>query len=314
MKRRWLVTIVIVAVAVILAIILDSTLANHKPVIIGLEADQQKVTPSGSCQILCTASDADDDELGYNWSVSGGEIHGVGHNVTWTAPRSENSYSITVTVTDGRGGEVMDYLVIEVSENEPPAIADLMADADWTLPLGNLQVTCDAEDPDEDDLSYEWTVDGGDILGTGAVVNWSAPQESGVYRITVTVKDGHGSLDTRMLSVIVALEQPTIIEDLVVTADHCYLKTYSWGYKVGREQEYYIECLVANTSTEMSYQWACEDGTISGEGPVITWVAPNEYIETTTVTVTVTDLDRDIMDAKSVVFNVVSCSSCTFRC
>ncbi|MGD2064864.1 MAG: hypothetical protein PVI95_00225 [Dehalococcoidia bacterium] len=314
MNTRWLVTIVIVAAAVIAAILLDTVLANHQPAILGLEATPEKVSPSGTCQIACTASDADEDELSYNWSATGGEIDRAGANVTWTAPSSEGSYNITVTVTDGRGGEVMSFVVIEVSENEAPAIADLIADLDWTLPLGSLQVMCDAEDPDEDDLSYEWTVDGGDISGTGAVVNWTAPQEFGVYKITVTVKDGHGSSDTRTLSVIVASEQPAIIEDLVVTAEHCYLKTYSWGYKVGKEQEYHLECILSDTGIEVSYQWSCEDGAISGEGSVVTWIAPDEYIDSTTIAVTVSDFSHNIMDTDSVVFEVVSCSTCTFRC
>jgi hypothetical protein len=313
-RKRYLVITVIVVAAVLLTILLDTMLANHLPAITNLEAEPERVLPLGSCQIVCTALDADGDDLSYNWSVGGGEINGVGYNVTWTAPRFESSYNITVTVTDGRGGEVMDYIVIEVSANEAPTIVDLIADANWTLPSGNLQVTCDAEDPDEDYLSYDWTADGGDISGTGAVVNWTAPQEFGVYRITVAVKDGHGSLDAKTLFVIVALEQPTIIEDLVVTAEHCYLKTYSWGYKVGKEQEYLIECLVSDMSNEVFYQWSCDDGVISGDGSVIIWIAPNQYIETTTVTVTVSDFDQDIMDTKSVVFNVVSCSTCTFKC
>jgi len=314
MNKRLIVTVVIVVVAVIVAILLDTMLANHRPVITSLEADPQKVTPSGSCKIVCSTSDTDDDELSYNWLASGGEIDGVGANVSWTAPSSEGSYNITVTVTDGRGGEVMNYVVIEVSENDAPAIADLIADMDWTIPLGNLQVMCDAEDPDEDDLIYEWTADGGDISGTGAIVNWTAPQEFGVYKITVIVKDGHGSSDTRTLSVIVALEQPATIEDLVVTAEHCYLREYSWGYKVGKKQEYSIECLLSDTTIAVSYQWSCEDGTISGEGSVITWIAPDDYIDSSTITVTVSDFSHNIMDTESIVFEVVSCSTCTFRC
>jgi hypothetical protein len=309
MTRRWLVTIVIVVVAVVLAIILDTMLSNHRPAIVALQADPQKVTPSESCQILCTASDADNDELGYNWSVSGGEIHGVGYNITWTAPPSEGSHNITVTVTDGRGGEDMGYVVIEVRDNEPPEIGSLAADVKWTLPLDSFRVICDAEDPDEDDLSYEWTVDGGDISGTGAVVNWTAPQEFGVYGITVTVEDGHGSSDTRTLPVIVALEQPTIIADLAVTAEHCYLKPYSWGYKVGKGQEYRIVCTAADVGIELVYDWSWEDGTISGEGSMITWTAPDEYIRRTTITVAVSG-----MDFESVVLEVVTCSACTFGC
>jgi len=109
--------------------------------------------------------------------------------------------------------------------------------------------------------------------------------------------------------VSVVSEPPPTIDDLVVTADHCYLKEYSWGYKVGKEQEYHIGCILSDNSTEVSYQWSCEDGTISGEGSTINWTAPDEYIESTTVTVVVSD-----MVYESVVFEVVSCSSCTFRC
>jgi len=158
-------------------------------------------------------------------------------------------------------------------------------------------------------LIYEWTTDGGSISGTGAVVNWTAPQEFGVYNITVAVSDGHGSSDTRTLFVSVAMEQLSIIEDLVVTAEHCYLKPYSWGYKVGREKEYHIECILSDTSIEVSYQWSCEDGTISGEGSMITWTAPDEYVARTTITVVVSDTVYE-----SVVLEVVSCSPCTFGC
>ena len=201
-----------------------------------------------------------------------------------------------------------------VPTNHEPIITSLIASANSTLPLGSLNVTCDAFDPDDDELSYEWTTNGGDITGTGYGVLWTAPQEIGSYNITVVVKDGHGSSATRTLSVSVALEQQSIIEDLVVTAEHCYLKEYSWGYKVGKEQEYHIECIPSDNSTDVSYQWACEDGTISGEGPMINWTAPDEYIEATTVTVTVSDFDSAIMDTEKVVLEVVSCSGCTFRC
>jgi hypothetical protein len=313
MNKRWLVTIVIVVAAVILAIILDTILANHRPSINGLEADPRKVIPFGSCQIVCNALDADDDVLSYNWSASAGGINGEGATVTWTAPRSEGSYNVTVTVTDGRGGEVMDYIIIEVSKNKPPYINSLVADAGWTTPSGSIQMTCDAEDPDDDELRYEWIATGGNITGTGPKVVWIAPQDVGKYNITVIVTDGHGRSDTKKVCSTVVIEEPPNIEDLLVTAEHCYLKTYSWGYKVGKEQEYRIECTVTDVGGELSYNWSCEYGTISGEGSVITWTAPDEYVERTEVTVTVSDIAGN-MACKSVALSVVSCSKCTFGC
>ena len=311
-KKRWLIITVIVVVAVLVAVLLDTTLANHRPAITSLEAPE-RVLPSGICQIVCTASDRDGDDLSYNWSASGGNISGTGASVNWTAPDSEGFYDVTVMVTDGRSIEVMKQITITVRANEQPIITSLVADAEWTLLGGTLQLMCTASEPDGDELSYEWSTTGGDISGMGAVVNWTAPEEVGMYDVTVVVKDGHSSSATDSLSISVATEQPPIIEDLLITADHCYLKTNTSPYKVGKEQEYHIECVVADTSIELSYEWSCEDGTISGEGSMITWTAPNKTITATTVTVTVSNIAGN-MASKNIVLNVVNCSRCTFGC
>jgi len=317
MNKRWLVTIIIVVVAVIVAILVNTMLANHRPIIIGLEAHPKKVVPLGSCQVVCTASDADDDELSYNWSASGGEINGEGDTVAWIAPDSAGSYNVTVKVTDSRGGEVRDYVIIEVRANEPPTIISLVADADWTLPSGNIQVTCTASDPDGDELSYEWTADGGDISGTGTVVNWTAPQEIGVCNITVVVKDGYGQEDTKSVILSTSTGTPPTIEDLIVTAEHRYLKENGTGYdyKVGKEQDYDIKCTVSDPSVGVSYNWSCEDGEISSiseDGSTITWTAPDKTSVEIAVTVIVSDV-ADNSVSKSTVLYVVPCSTCTFR-
>jgi len=313
-KKRWLVTIIIVAVAVILAILLDTMLANHRPAITGLEADPEKVIPLGSCQIACNATDRDGDDLSYNWSADGGGITGEGDTVTWTAPNSVGSYNVTVIVTDGHGGAATDYVIITVRTNRPPTITSLVADAAWTLPSGGIRVTCTASDLDGDELSYEWTTTGGSISCTGAAVNWTAPEEVGIYHVTVVVKDGHGREDTGSVPLSVATGTPPTIEDLIVTAkEPKYLKegtTGNYDYKVGRTKEYDIECIVSDTSVGVSYNWSCDDGTISGGGSVITWTAPDtpDYF---TVTVIVSDV-ADNRVSKSVVFYVVSCTSCNF--
>ena len=311
-KKRFIVIVVIVAAAVILAILFDMMLANHRPAITGLEAEPERVLPLGSCQIVCNTTDRDGDELSYNWSASGGNISGTGASVNWIAPDSEGSYDVTVTVTDGRGGEVMDYVIIEVRTNRPPTIASLVADADWTTPSGSISVTCDASDPDGDELSYEWSTTGGDISGTGAVVNWAAPEEVGIYHITVVAKDGHGREDTKSVILSVATGTPPTIEDLIVTAEHKYLKENGTGYdyKVGKEKEYNIECTISDTSVGVSYNWSCDGGEISGEGSTITWTAPNKTFKVT-VTVIVSDVTGNMM-SKNIVLYVVPCSSCTF--
>jgi len=312
-KKRLPIIIGIVVVVVVLVVVFDTLLANHQPVIASLAAPE-RVVPSGSCEIVCNATGSDGDELSYNWSASAGELNGEAATVTWMAPNSVGSYNITVTVVDGRGDEVTKQITILVRANRAPTITSLAADAGWTLPSGTVQLTCTASDPDEDKLTYEWTAGAGDVSGTGAVVNWTAPQEVGVHNITVVVSDGHGSSVTRLLRISVATEQPPTVEALLVTAEHCYLKTYSWGYKVGKEQEYHIECVVADTSMELSYEWACDDGELSGEGSTITWTAPNPAGSIdVTVTVMVSNIHGNVA-IKDVILNVVNCSPCTFGC
>jgi hypothetical protein len=315
-KKRYLIIVGVVVAVVLISILLHTMLGNQPPRIISLGAQPNNVIPSGSCQIVCYATDpdGDDDELSYNWSASGGEINGDGATVNWTAPDSPGFYNVTVTVTDSRGGEDTDQITITVRTSNPPTVTSLIAEAAWTTPSGSIEVTCNATDPDDDELSYEWTATAGGISGTGAVVNWTAPQEVGIYDITVVVIDGQGSSATKTLPIGVATEQPPIIATLLVTAEHCYLKTYSWGYKVGKGQKYDIECISSNTSAELVYQWSCDGGEISGEGSMITWTAPSPSDSVdVTVTVTVSDLAGNMV-SKNIILSVVSCSACTFGC
>jgi hypothetical protein len=315
-KKRLLVIIVIVVVAALLAILFDTMLANHRPAITSLEAPE-KVLPSGICQIICTASDRDGDELSYNWSASGGNISGTGASVNWTAPDSEGFYDVTVWVTDGRSTEIMKQVTIIVRANMSPSINSLITDAEWTLLSGTLQVTCTASDPDGDELSYEWSTTGGDISGIGAVVNWTAPESVGMYDVIVVVTDGHGSSATDSVPISVTTRQPPVIEQLVITKDrygHCYLKKSGEKYLVGREQKYDIECIVSDTSGTVSHNWSCDDGEIieiSEDGSMIAWVAPDKYVETTRVTVIVSDVAGNMAN-KNIILTVVSCSACTF--
>jgi hypothetical protein len=310
-KKRLLVTIVIVAAVVLLAILFDTMLVNHPPAITSLEAPVI-VIPWGSCQITCNASDRDGDELSYKWSADGGEITGEGTTINWTAPLFQGSNNVMVTVTDGRGGMVIDYVTVTVRTNRPPTITSLVTDGNWTLPSGSIQVTCTASDADGDELSYEWTTSGGDISGTGAVVNWIAPQETGTYDITVVVTDGLDGENTKFISLSAALVAPPTIEDLIVTAEHRYLRksTSGYDYDVWIAKQYNIECIVSDTSGGVSYNWSCDDGEISEiseDGSTITWIAPTKTITATTVTVIVSDIAGTRAN-KNIVLYVPSCA------
>jgi hypothetical protein len=312
-KRRVLVIGVIVVAAVLIAILFDTILANHGPAITSLKAAADWTSPLNSIQVTCNVSDPDSDKLSYNWSASGGNISGTGSVVNWTAPTSLGYYDVTVMVTDGRGGEATNYVTIMVKANTSPIITSLIADAYWTTPSGSLQVTCNASDPDGDKLSYNWSASGGNISGTGAVVNWIAPERVGIYYVTVVVSDGHGEEATRFVPLSADLGAPPIIESLIVTPiGHKYLRksTFAYDYDVWKTEEYDIECNVSDTSGGVFYDWSCDGGEISEvseDGSTITWIAPNKTSVQATVTVTVSDA-ADNRIRKSIDFYVPFCA------
>jgi len=195
--------------------------------------------------------------------------------------------------------------------NYLPVITSLVAEAPgWTAPLGSLQVTCTASDREGDVLSYEWSASGGNITGTGSIVNWTAPEEVGMYDVTVAVTDSPVRKATKSIALIASNGPPPVIQNLIVTAiGHPYLRATTYGYKVGKMYAYSIECIALNTTPgELVYEWSCTGGEISGNSSLITWTAPNTegYV---TVKVKVFDVIGNWV-RKSIRFYVVNCVSC----
>ncbi len=91
-----------------------SSLANHVPSIVSLEAKQDAIYLLDSCLVECIASDQDGDDLTYEWSASGGYITGEGASVAWTAPEVEGTYTVTVMVSDAEAGGATESVDINV--------------------------------------------------------------------------------------------------------------------------------------------------------------------------------------------------------
>jgi hypothetical protein len=87
---------------------------NTPPVITSLTPSTTELPPEGSCTIGCAASDADGDTLTYAWTASGGAISGAGNSVSWEAPPTEGTYTISVEVGDGHGGTASESCEIVV--------------------------------------------------------------------------------------------------------------------------------------------------------------------------------------------------------
>jgi hypothetical protein len=198
-KPKWLASSIILVIAILL--VAGCPPSNQSPAISSLTASEEQVSPSGSCQVESAASDPDGDELSYTWSASGGNISREGSTVTWTAPETSGNYTITVKVTDGKGGEATAELTIAVAVNHPPVIDSLTAEPQVVRRAMTSTIECIAQDPDDDELGYTWSASGGNITGEEPTITWVAPNAYDTYTITVTVTDGRGGEATQSVDI-----------------------------------------------------------------------------------------------------------------
>jgi hypothetical protein len=189
--------------------------------------------------------------------------------------------------------------------NQLPVISDLAVNSEGDISPGvSYQIECTASDPDGDELTYAWSTDGGYISGVGSTATWTTPDEPGAYTITVIVADDREGIATKQLTLnVLAPNQPPVIESLAA----------EW-VRLKKASNTPVTCIASDPDgDELTYEWSAVDadgspaGNITGEGSVVTWVAPNDYGKYT-FTVTVSD-GRGGEATSSVDIIVCSCGS-----
>ena len=89
---------------------------NLAPQIDSLTADPSFIALEGTSIITCTATDADSDTLIYEWECTEGSIDGSGSSVAYTASSTEETHTITCTVSDWNGEEDTETVNVFVLE------------------------------------------------------------------------------------------------------------------------------------------------------------------------------------------------------
>ncbi len=187
---------------------------NIPAVVNGVELSKTTVTlpcPAGqkssegcdddqTVNVTTSASDAENDPLTYNYTVSGGRIVGTGSNVSWDLSGvGAGTYTLTSGVDDGCGVcgdtktatvEVVDCPGCEVQCNCPDSIS--VSEPAVAVAAGeNLTFTANVNGGDQDSVSYNWSVDKGTIVeGQGSptiTVNTSGLDNT---TVTATVEIG----------------------------------------------------------------------------------------------------------------------------
>jgi hypothetical protein len=120
-----------------------------------------------------------------------------------TPPLPPGTVDISVTNPDGGRGTLYDALVI-LSGTGPVADAgpDMRLEAADSAGAAVVLDGSSSFDPDSEPLTYTWTDDNGNVLGTGDIITAVVPL--GVHTITLTVSDGHSApaADTASVTIV----------------------------------------------------------------------------------------------------------------
>jgi hypothetical protein len=153
-----------------------------------------------------------------------------------------------------------------LSGNQPPVISSLLAQNQQLYPSGNTEIQCIAQDADGDKLDFKWACTGGKFSGAGPIIIWQAPPNYGTYTITVTVEDSKGGSAQASLPVTVGANQSPAISELVANPS---------GILYGGSTT--LTCMATDPDGDVvRYSWSASEGSITGVGNRVTWIAPNK--------------------------------------
>jgi PKD repeat protein len=136
-------------------------------------------------------------------------------------------HNIKLQVSDGRGGEATDELVIGVV-NRPPVVS---AGGPYTGFEGTpLSFSASAADADHDLLAYGWNLGDG-TTGTGAALPTSHTYaDNGSYTASFSAHDGYGGGDAQSATISIANVPPSVRAGADATVTSGSVFSFSGGF------------------------------------------------------------------------------------
>ncbi|WP_395833011.1 kelch repeat-containing protein [Cystobacter fuscus] len=272
---------------------------NEAPLIDFLEASAISVPAGGSLSLVASAHDPNPgDLLSYDWTATAGSFSSPSKaSTSWTAPASTGIQTLTLTVTDSRGLSSRVVLAIQVSRNggmaeaqlsiafnSSPRVASLTA-SPTRLPVGQTtSVSVSASDPDGDSLSYAWSAS---CAGSWTHASSSSAQftpsllPAGACnncRLTVSVSDGHGGLNTGTVALCISNTPPSQSFPPEI------LRTYRSSDSATPGQVLTYEVVASDPQgSALSFYWEASTGVLDPPShdtsrSRVTWTAPSSCV------------------------------------
>ncbi|MBF0544312.1 MAG: hypothetical protein HQM08_07760 [Candidatus Riflebacteria bacterium] len=258
--------------------LMPTTESNHSPSV-SMAADHLTVGRGGQVSFTATGYDPDRDHLTYSWDCTSGVFASDSAELSrlWYAPNFDSFATITVQVSDGRGGKNGVGLLIKIGEgvatvNSPPVITAI--DGSSSVLINTfVPLEAKASDPDSTPSKYFWSCNIGsfsylDPNNLSASATWQAPAQTGSATITLTAYDGRDysifTTFTKKIDVLTVLDRAPAVE-IVATGTRILPSTTLSLVASGTDPE----------GDSITYSWSASGGTFTASsGSSVSWTAP----------------------------------------
>jgi hypothetical protein len=236
---------------------------------------------------IVTATDEDNDTLSYSLSGTNASALNINDSgvITFNADpnyEAQNTYSITVTVSDGSTNVTQSVTINIGNINESPVITSSASltfnNNDDNLLVGNIEVT----DPENSDLIYSLSGDDASALSINSLgeLSFNGTPDKTNYTVIVSVSDGVNTVTQTITITVTSNDAPVI--------------TSSASFSVNENQTSIGTVMATDADGDtLTYSLSGTDAaaiSISTNGVMTFNVAPDYEIKTTyTVTVNVSD-------------------------
>ncbi|PID26726.1 MAG: hypothetical protein CR982_08795 [Candidatus Cloacimonadota bacterium] len=228
-----------------------------------------------SLKFLADAFDPDGNNLGYKWKLDGSEIS-IEDNFYYKPDyTSAGGHIVTLELTDEERFEslrldrdrvksknnIFFYWNVNVMEKNAPIEVNYISPTPGDLVINegeSINFLIDAYDPEGNELSYKWKINGGEIVSLSSSYQFITDfNSSGSYAISLNVSDGDGSELFYLWSVLVNdADTPIIVTTITPEPCDC-VEMYE-----GESKNFSIDAYDPD-GNELTYLWKFDDNFVS---------------------------------------------------